>query len=436
MTDRRRIEYRSDLETREFETGARRMRDRFRDMGQGLQDLGVVGFGQLSQFMGYSARDLIETGARFVQGAAEAAVMGEKIAQVSSSFNTIFGPAADNLRTKLDETRRSMALSRSETESMLLPMGQMATNAGFTADAAANLSGKLLTMAGDVAAFNPLIGDSSEALGAMQAALRGEFDPLERFGSKLSAARVKAEAARLRGIDPLNAALTDQQLEIMAVVSLLEQDFAPALGTLEAAEGSAADNMNELTAAWKDGKEAGYRLANETLTPLLGDMADLIERNAEAAEKGNILGQTFSNVAGVLGTIVSPAVYAVRKGVETFGGAADDTRVKFQEFGDTSAVIAEALARRTGSAMGSAGGSVLDLAADTEEAERRVAAAVDRWAVVLDDLAGAYERAARRSRAQEFLSPGGGDDRGPEGPEFGRRVSESSASWNQINGAE
>ena len=350
MTDRRRIEYTTDMDASGFESGVRGVRQRLSDMGKAFQENGVVGLSQMSQALGISGRDLVDFARRAVEAGIEAAKMGAKIEAVSKSFDTIFGNAASKMRAQLDETRRSMGLSRSEMESMVLPLGQMATNAGYTERAAADLSGKLLRLAGDVAAFNPLIGDSNDALGAMQAALRGEFDPLERFGSKLTAARVKAEAARLQGIDPMNASLSDQQLQIMAVVSLLEDDFAPALGTLAEQEGTATDSANEMSASWKDLQEDGYRMANETLPLYMDKLADVFREQSNARTSGDLLGQTFRNIMSAAKFAFSPLdnlrriVFDTGSQANKTGGIMDSKgSPAIKRYGDTSRIIEDAL---------------------------------------------------------------------------------------------
>ena len=340
MTDRRRIEYRTDMDSKGFERGSRTVLGRLQDMGRGLQRHGVVGFGQLSQAVGMSGTDLVRFGVRAGEAIWNLAQTGEAAERVAASFSEVFGPAAERLREAMDDTRRAMGLGRAEFESIVIPIGQMATNAGFAGEEAADLGGKLVTLAGDVAAFNPLVGDSNQALGAMQAALRGEFDPLERFGSKLSAARVKAEGARLRGIDPLNASLSDQQVQIMAVVSLLGQDFAPAMGTLEDSADTATTKANELTASMKDLQS----VVASALTGPVGRVADVVADTGGAAAGAAGDMNIFKIATEQLGNLIVNQLFGPtllwKEHVDGWGEAAEgaETRVvpSFNGIGEAS----------------------------------------------------------------------------------------------------
>ena len=274
MTDRRRIEYTTDMDARGFETGARGIKDRLREVGTAFQEQGIVGLSQFSQFMGYSVRDMGQMAVEWGKTAVSMAIDGGKIKETAESFRDVFKDASDTIQTKLGDARRAMGLSKSEMEKLLTPIGLMATNAGFAADESGRLAGKLLTMAGDIATFMPSVGSAEEALRDMQAAIRGEFDPLEKWGIKLSAAKVQAEKLRLEGIDPATAAMSDSQLEMYAMISLIEQGLGPALGELDRNSENLEIKVRELESAWKDARDAAARAANEGLGPLIGKTAD------------------------------------------------------------------------------------------------------------------------------------------------------------------
>jgi hypothetical protein len=97
----------------------------------------------------------------------------------------------------------------------------------------------LITMSSELAAFNA--ADPAEVLIAMQSALRGEFDPLERFGVALTAAKVQAEALSSgliqTGEDMTNAA------KIQATYNLLLEDGAFATGSIADSQGTLSGNM-------------------------------------------------------------------------------------------------------------------------------------------------------------------------------------------------
>lgn len=292
MTDRRRIKYEVDMDSADFQRGASGLRGAL----QNLSDRFVITAGEAIDF----AKKLGQTAIDFSR-------LGDQVNRTSKSFDEVYGPAAERLLTSLEETRRSMGLSKTEFEALTIPIGLMATNAGYGADAAGRLSGELVTLAGDVAAFNPTVGSASDALSNMQAALRGEFDPLEKWGSKLSAARVQAEEARLRGIDPANQALSDQQLYIKAVVGLIESDLAPAMGTLADAEGTASDSTNEMNSRLKDMWESLAGRFGPGYGAAINALADMTEAEGKAAEEGGALNGLMTTLGDAFRLLTQPS---------------------------------------------------------------------------------------------------------------------------------
>lgn len=135
-------------------------------------------------------------GVRGVLNQAQAArdafiALGESV----NAVEVVFGDASDTIFSFSDRVAQSAGLARSEFQQMSTVLGAALQNAGLSADEAAKKTITLTQRAADLASvFNT---DVSDALGAIQAALRGESDPIERFGVTLSAATVDAEAAAL-----------------------------------------------------------------------------------------------------------------------------------------------------------------------------------------------------------------------------------------------
>lgn len=112
-----------------------------------------------------------------------------------NAVNVVFGDGADRIFAFSEQVATSAGLAKSEFQQMSTVLGAALINAGFTADVAADKTVALTQRAADMASvFNT---DVADALGAIQAALRGESDPIERFGVSLAAAAVDAEAAAL-----------------------------------------------------------------------------------------------------------------------------------------------------------------------------------------------------------------------------------------------
>ena len=112
-----------------------------------------------------------------------------------NAIRVVFGPAAAKIEEFGQTSARTVGLSTRAFNELVTPVGAALLNVGFSQDEAADSSIRLAQRAADMASvFNT---DVSTALEAIQAGLRGESDPLERFGVGLSEAAVNAKAMEL-----------------------------------------------------------------------------------------------------------------------------------------------------------------------------------------------------------------------------------------------
>lgn len=107
----------------------------------------------------------------------------------------VFGEASEVVLAFSDQAAESAGLAASEFNQMAAVTGAMLINMGLSEEEAANQAINLTQRAADMASiFNT---DVSQALGAIQAGLRGEADPLEKFGVRLAASAVSAKALEM-----------------------------------------------------------------------------------------------------------------------------------------------------------------------------------------------------------------------------------------------
>lgn len=122
----------------------------------------------------------------------------QKASDLGETFNAVnktFGDSAGVI-TKYGETAAETAgLSQRAFQEMATSTGAMLTNMGYSTEEAANSTIALTERAADMASvFNT---DVETALGAINAGLRGESEPLRAFGVGLSDAAVKAKAMEM-----------------------------------------------------------------------------------------------------------------------------------------------------------------------------------------------------------------------------------------------
>jgi len=197
-------------------------------------------------------------GSAALAGISAWALEGAKLADtadlVRSSWDKTFQGAGPQMVSALEDQRKALGLAEYEMQKMLLTTGQLAQQQGMSKEESAKFSQELFTMAGDVAAFNGALDSSPEVLGAFQAALRGEFDPLEAYGIKLSAAAIEQKALEMTGKESTKM-LTNQEKQA-AILALIQEALGDETGALAEAMATGATKQNELNAEMKDGQEA------------------------------------------------------------------------------------------------------------------------------------------------------------------------------------
>jgi hypothetical protein len=130
----------------------------------------------------------VVVGAGLKQSFDAASSLGESM----NAVNVVFGKSGKVIQDFGQNAAKQAGLSMRELNEAVTPIGAGLINAGFSADQAAKSSVELTKRAADMASvFNTDVGTALEAI---QAGLRGESDPLEKFGVGLSAAAVNAEA--------------------------------------------------------------------------------------------------------------------------------------------------------------------------------------------------------------------------------------------------
>lgn len=166
-----------------------------------------------------------------------------------NAIRVVFGPASRKIEQFGKTSAQTVGLSTRAFNELVTPVGAALQNVGFSQDEAASASINLAKRASDMASvFNV---DVEDALAAIQAGLRGEMDPLERFGVGLSAAAVRSHALETGLIDTDRELTANEKAQarlslIMAQTDKIAGDFARTSGEVANQERIAkaeAENM-------------------------------------------------------------------------------------------------------------------------------------------------------------------------------------------------
>jgi hypothetical protein len=160
-------------------------------------------------------------------GAYKAIEAASDLAEAQSKVNVIFGEdSAKYIQQFADRADVALGQSKQSVMDAVGTFGTFAKAAGLSGDFAAEFSMDFTKLASDLASFNNT--SPEEAIQAIGSALRGESEPLRKYGVMLNDAALKAEAAAqgiYNGIGPLN----DRQ-KILAAEAVIYKQTADAQG--------------------------------------------------------------------------------------------------------------------------------------------------------------------------------------------------------------
>ncbi len=181
--------------------------------------------------------------------------------EATSKVNVIFGQASKSIKTFATTAATSLGQSKQSVLDAAGAFGTFGKSAGLAGEDLALFTTDFITLSTDLASFNNT--SPEEAVQAIGAALRGESEPLRRFGVLLNDATLKSEAMRL-GIYKGSGALTAQQ-KILAAQAAIYKQTGDAQGDFARTADGLANSQRTLTALFKNLQiELGQKLLPAT----------------------------------------------------------------------------------------------------------------------------------------------------------------------------
>ena len=331
----------------------------------------VTGFGSVAKaaFAGVAVAAVGKFAADTIDSAS-------RLEESLNAVEVVFGNASNRINEFGAQAAESVGLAQSEFNELATGTGALLTNFGFTLGDAADETITLTTRAADMASvFNT---DVSDALSAIQAGLRGETEPLRRFGVSLDDATVRAKAVELGLAD--TTASVDKHGKAVASLQLIYDQTNKVAGDFENTSDSLANTQRRFNAVLEDAKaeigqallpamsqlvEIGIDLVPvfkevatgivsivEELSPLIEGLGWLIQKYTEFKNTSEELAESdnpFVRFAGQLGQIVTsgalPGLIRLFDDAvvsqEELTEATNDAQRQFREHERTTAALAE-----------------------------------------------------------------------------------------------
>lgn len=191
------------------------------------------GINEAQKAFGDLSKSTLIAGAAIGAAVTAVAAFGYSAIQKASDFNeaiskntVVFGAISKEVENFAQTAGRSFGISETAALNAAGTFAIFGKSAGLAGKDLSDFSIGLVTMAADLASFNNTSVD--EAINALGSALRGEAEPLRKYGVLLNDATLKAAATEL-GIYSGNKALTAQQ-KVLAAQKVIFDQTADAQG--------------------------------------------------------------------------------------------------------------------------------------------------------------------------------------------------------------
>lgn len=229
----------------------------------------------------------VALGAGALAGTALVSFLGDSVKaagdlqQSIGGVDSVFKDSAETVHAFGKTSAEAVGLSRNEFNQLITVTGAMLKNKGL--EDFANKSLDLVKIGADLAA--QFGGSTKDAVDAVNAAMRGESDPIERYGISLNETAVNAELAS-KGLGKLTGTALDQA-KAQARIDIITRQSADALGAFGREADTLQGQQQRLNAEWEDAKaQLGGALlpALTAVTEALRGGLDLAVASASAWE--------------------------------------------------------------------------------------------------------------------------------------------------------
>ena len=183
--------------------------------------------------------------------AADAIAQASDMEESASKIGVVFGDAQADIDTFANKGAKALGMSELAAKNAAASFGIFGKSAKLTGKENAAFSTDLTSLAVDMASFSNT--SPEEAIEALSSALRGEAEPIRKYGVLLDDASLRQQALSMGLIKTTKDALTPQQ-KVLASHALIMKQTSDAQGDFERTSGGLANQQRILAAQWEDSK--------------------------------------------------------------------------------------------------------------------------------------------------------------------------------------
>jgi len=244
--------------------------------------------------------------------------------EATSKVNVVFGRASKSIKDFADGAARNLGQSKQSVLDAAGTFGTFGKAAGLAGEDLAGFTTDFVTLSTDLASFNNT--SPEEAVLAIGAALRGESEPLRRYGVLLNDAVLKQEAMTL-GIYDGKGALTAQQ-KVLAAQAAIYKQTNDAQGDFMRTSDGLANSQRTLKATLDDVKVSigqAFLKQAETATANILFLVEAIRKIPTPTGQANTKLKETTGLLKAMQNPLTQAWYLLTKTREAFDGVGGAT---------------------------------------------------------------------------------------------------------------
>lgn len=215
-------------------------------------------------------------GAAIVKYGVDAVKMAGDLEQSVGAIDTVFKGSSSQIHAWAKGAAQDVGLAQNEYNELGTLIGTQLKNGGTAMDQLAPKTNNLIKLGADLSSM--FGGSSREAVEALSSALKGERDPIERYGVSLNQAKIDAEAAAL-GFNKVGGALSSEASQAATLSLIMKQtadahgNFAKESNTLQGQQQRVAAEFANIKAqigtAFLPAITAAFSFINSTVIPAI-----------------------------------------------------------------------------------------------------------------------------------------------------------------------
>jgi hypothetical protein len=269
-------------------------------------------------------------GALAIKVGKDAVLAASDLSEEVSKAGVVFGESAESINAWAESAATAFGQSRRQATAAASNFAIFGKSAGLTGQELVDFSTEFTELASDLASFNNT--SPEDAVQALGAALRGESEPIRRYGVLLNESSLRQKAFELGIISTTKEALEPQQ-RVLAAQQLILEQTTDAQGDFARTSDGLANSQRILAANLEDVKAT----LGEALLPIAEEFTGWLVRTAPqiidlAREMGEKLGPAIERVGDFIKTELLPAAERVWPHIRDFAIWVKDLVVGFVDF--------------------------------------------------------------------------------------------------------